>query len=337
MEDNDPLPKRRRVRKSSCSKSNAENKDPLLHNRPTPAQKVVSLPVLTPAVVQQDIAPVPVQQVVSSTPVESVVLPPPHCPTVSIPGPIPTSQPVLSPILALDQSVVDQPAVSSPASALSISIQVTSLFSECGEAEEIVCKHHGIVLQRQDLWTLNNHRWLNDQVSFTYIAILTDGILYLFVGHKLLHEACDVFTFSTFFYTKMSGHGCHSVLGWHKSVNLLDKRLLIFPIHQKELAHWCLVVADVAAKQLICFDSLGKSNHDCLKILAEYLEVQSGQLFSCKQESNIPRQTNSFDCGIFVCLYARCLAEKSAFNFSQADIPSSRKHIVFELLCKTLL
>jgi len=155
---------------------------------------------------------------------------------------------------------------------------------------------------------------------------------------KLVMEKFDdIFAFSTFFYTKMLGHGCRSVLGWHKSVNLVNKRLLMFPIHQKELAHWCLVIADVAAKQLICFDSLGNDNNDCLNVLAEYLEVQSGQHFSSKQERNIPRQKNSFDCGVFVCLYARCLAEKSALNFSQADIPTTRKHIVFELLHKKLL
>ena len=141
-----------------------------------------------------------------------------------------------------------------------------------------------------------------------------------------------MFAFSTFFYTKLLGHGCRSVLGWHKSVNFLNKRLLIFPVHQEELAHWCLVIADVTAKQLICFDSLVKDNHDCLKVLAEYLEERSGQHFSFKQERNIPRQTNSFDCGVFMCLYARCLAGKSAFDFSQTDIPATRKQIIFELL-----
>jgi len=129
----------------------------------------------------------------------------------------------------------------------------------------------------------------------------------------------------------------HSVLSWHKGVNLLKKRLLIFLVHLQDLAHWCLVIADVAAKQLICLESLDKNNNHCLDNLVEYLKVLSGQHFSSKQERNVPRQENSFDCGVFVCLYARCLAEKSAINFSQADIPTARKHIVLELLCKTLL
>ena len=214
MEDNNPLPKRRRVRKKASNgdnKCNAENKNPLLHENtfsPTPVQKVVSSPVSTPTAVWQVVSPAvstpvqtvisslvsepvqqtisppvsaPVQQVISSSvsaPAQQVISPPPaepvalqraspDCSIVSIPVSIP-APPVLSPILTLDQSVVsrtDQSIVSSPASTQSISIQVRSLLSESGEAEEIISKHHGIVLQRQDLWTLNNHRWLNDQVS----------------------------------------------------------------------------------------------------------------------------------------------------------------------------
>ena len=36
-------------------------------------------------------------------------------------------------------------------------------------------------------------------------------------------------------------------------------------------------------------------------------------------------------------VYARCLAQRSAFNFTQADIAVFRKHMVMELLYKTIL
>ena len=152
----------------------------------------------------------------------------------------------------------------------------------------------------------------------------------------MMEKFDDIFAFSTFFYAKLLVGGCRSVLGWHKSVNLLSKRLLIFPVHQ-DLSHWCLVIADVAAKQLIYFDSLANDNHHCLKVLNDYLQERSGQCFSVKQEKNVPRQTNSSDCGVFICMYARCIAGESAFCFSQTDIPSIRKQILFELLHKTLL
>lgn len=52
---------------------------------------------------------------------------------------------------------------------------------------------------------------------------------------------------------------------------------------------------------------------------------------------DIPVQNNSFDCGVFTCMYARYLAEDSAFNFNQVDIPIIRKKIALELLHKALL
>ena len=33
-----------------------------------------------------------------------------------------------------------------------------------GNADEEIIKSYGITLRRQDIWTLNNFRWLNDQV-----------------------------------------------------------------------------------------------------------------------------------------------------------------------------
>ena len=51
----------------------------------------------------------------------------------------------------------------------------------------------------------------------------------------------------------------------------------------------------------------------------------------------IPGQSNQFDCGVFVCMYARKLAEEVPFNISQGDIPAIKKHIVLELLVKKLL
>ena len=38
------------------------------------------------------------------------------------------------------------------------------------EEDEIISKGYGIILRRQDFWTLNNHRWLNDQVSLCFLV-----------------------------------------------------------------------------------------------------------------------------------------------------------------------
>ena len=38
------------------------------------------------------------------------------------------------------------------------------------------------------------------------------------------------------------------------------------------------------------------------------------------------KQINSFDCGVFLCTYALYLAENTAFDFTQDDMPSIRKY-----------
>ena len=40
-----------------------------------------------------------------------------------------------------------------------------------GTADEVIIKGYGITLRRQDMWTLNNCRWLNDQVKWLIVII----------------------------------------------------------------------------------------------------------------------------------------------------------------------
>ena len=135
-----------------------------------------------------------------------------------------------------------------------------------------------------------------------------------------------------FFYTKLSIHGYSGVSGWHKDVDTNIKQLLIFPVHQPVRAHWCLVVVDIQKKEIVCYDSLYKENSACLEEFKNYIFKINGENFATKQDTNIPMQTNSYDCGAFVCAYAHCLAASSIFNFTQLDISVIRQRMVSELL-----
>ena len=108
----------------------------------------------------------------------------------------------------------------------------------------------------------------------------------------IMEKTDDIFIFSTFFYAKLSSHGHNSVLSWHKGVDLFNRRMLLFPVHQEERAHWCLVVANIPNKEIISFDSLNKDNSVCLQVLKNYLQELNGQLhFSVMQARNIPLQS----------------------------------------------
>jgi len=137
----------------------------------TSGQRVVPSPVVSSG--QQVIYPLisrPVQRYISppdSIPFQQIILPIVSRPVVSH---LSAPKPVLQPDSTVNNSVIsltDQLVVSPPVSTDPISIQARSLMIEGGKAEEIICKHHGIILRHQDIWTLNNHRWLNDQVSLT--------------------------------------------------------------------------------------------------------------------------------------------------------------------------
>ena len=52
--------------------------------------------------------------------------------------------------------------------------------------------------------------------------------------------------------------------------------------------------------------------------------------FSCNSPQDIPQQQNGFDCGVYLCLYARSLLLQSPI-VSSSSIQSFRKHLILEL------
>ena len=52
-------------------------------------------------------------------------------------------------------------------------------------------------------------------------------------------------------------------------------------------------------------------------------------LVSCQDDT--PSQTNSYDCGVFVCMYIHFIADNRELNFNQDDVSSYRKFIAYQL------
>ena len=65
------------------------------------------------------------------------------------------------------------------------------------------------------------------------------------------------------------------------------------------------------------------------------LDINQWQFFA-NQARDLPQQSNSYDCGVFVSLYARCLVVNDAM-LCQPSIQHFRKHMIAELHKKTLL
>ncbi|XP_060940322.1 sentrin-specific protease 5-like [Limanda limanda] len=192
---------------------------------------------------------------------------------------------------------------------------------------QVVYKKHTLTLD--DLSTLADQNWLNDQVMNMYGELIVES-----ANHK-------VHFLNSFFHRQLMTKGYDGVKRWTKQVDLFSKRLLLVPIHLE--VHWCLVTADFVKKKICLYDSQGLALQKVARNILKYLmaEAKEKQLtafengWSVSFDENVPQQTNENDCGVFVLEYSRCLALTKALRFSQEDIPKIRKRIYKELCdCK---
>uniref|UniRef100_UPI003AAB3E09 uncharacterized protein isoform X1 n=1 Tax=Centroberyx gerrardi TaxID=166262 RepID=UPI003AAB3E09 len=187
----------------------------------------------------------------------------------------------------------------------------------------VVYKKHMLTLD--DLSTLADQNWLNDQVMNMYGELITES------AHHKVHFL------NSFFHRQLVTKGYEGVKRWTKQVDLFSKSLLLVPIHLE--VHWCLVTADTVKKRICLYDSQGNMLQKVARNILKYLMTearerqqtafQNGWTVSC--DEGIPQQTNENDCGVFVLEYCRCLALAKPLHFSQKDIPRIRKRIYKEL------
>uniref|UniRef100_A0A8C2WUX7 Ubiquitin-like protease family profile domain-containing protein n=1 Tax=Cyclopterus lumpus TaxID=8103 RepID=A0A8C2WUX7_CYCLU len=174
----------------------------------------------------------------------------------------------------------------------------TSIIEKTVPSFQVVYKKHTLTLD--DLSTLANQNWLNDQVMNMYGELILES-----ADHK-------VHFLNSFFHRQLMTKGYEGVKRWTKQVDLFSKSLLLVPIHLE--VHWCLVTV---ARVMLCFSKEKKQ-----------ADFESGWAIT-------PQQTNENDCGVFVLEYCRCLALTKPLQFSQRHIPKIRKRIYKELCdCK---
>uniref|UniRef100_A0A3B5LH00 Ubiquitin-like protease family profile domain-containing protein n=1 Tax=Xiphophorus couchianus TaxID=32473 RepID=A0A3B5LH00_9TELE len=180
----------------------------------------------------------------------------------------------------------------------------TAIIQESVLSFRVVYKKH--VLTLEDLLTLADEHWLNDQVMNMYGELIMESS-----NHK-------VHFLNSFFHRQLMTKGYDGVRRWTKQVDLFSKTLLLVPIHLE--VHWCLVTADISAKKICLYDSQG---HSLQKVnILKYLMSEAKE-----------KKRASFQDGWTVSFveYSRCLALSRPFQFSQQDIPNIRKRIYKEL------
>ncbi|XP_069020747.1 sentrin-specific protease 5-like [Embiotoca jacksoni] len=191
----------------------------------------------------------------------------------------------------------------------------------------VVYKKHTLTLD--DLLTLADQNWLNDQVMNMYGELIVES------SHDKVHFL------NSFFHRQLMTKGYDGVKRWTKQVDLFSKSLLLVPIHLE--VHWCLVTADIVKKKICLYDSQGNALQKVARNILKYLMSEAKEKqqpafengWTVSFDEKIPQQTNENDCGVFVLEYSKCLALRRPLQFSQNDIPKIRKRIYKELCdCK---
>lgn len=126
-------------------------------------------------------------------------------------------------------------------------------------------------------------------------------------------------------------------------VPLLQQELVFVPCNPGSTCHWFLLVVMPKKKKVCVLDSMPamfpypKPTHSrIVKKMWSILQELDPSLnakewdFCTNIHQEIPQQQNAYDCGVYVCMYARALAKMS--SIATADtVCKFRKHMILEL------
>ncbi|NXN37875.1 SENP2 protease, partial [Rhinoptilus africanus] len=207
-----------------------------------------------------------------------------------------------------------------------------------GEPDEIMSSAFKLKVTREDIHTLRNLCWLNDEVINFYMGLVME--------RSKKEEYPSVHAFSSFFFEKLTSGGYKAVGRWTRHMDLFKKDIILVPINLS--LHWALAVIDTRKKTIKYFDSLGQKGDKICETLLKYLQDESCEKRNVKlnvsewtihsmEPHEIPQQTNGSDCGVFTCKYADFICREKPLSFTQTHMPYFRKRMVWEILHQELL
>ncbi|POI29885.1 hypothetical protein CIB84_006365 [Bambusicola thoracicus] len=176
-----------------------------------------------------------------------------------------------------------------------------------GKPDEIMSSAFKLRLTREDIQTLGNQCWLNDEVVNFYMNLLMER------GKKENYPS--VYAFSTFFYPKLLSDGYSAVKRWTRNVNLFKQDIILVPIHVR--SHWTLVVKMKSCFVLFCLNRQYLQEESWEK---QNVKLTPSQWTLHSMESHeIPQQLNGSDCGVFMCKYADYVSRDKPITFTEVS------------------
>ena len=181
-----------------------------------------------------------------------------------------------------------------------------------------------------DLETLEYGNKLNDTIINSYFELIATSN-----QKKCLALSSFVFLDST---------SPDRVVNWYNKHSSESYDFYLISIFDEKICHWSVVIINCARKSIMHYDSLLNSSVLLIRRIKSVLSTVFDQLKNIKywtiekESPSIPRQKNTIDCGVFICLFTRLYCQSSIpIQFSNVDIVNFRKHIKSEIFTNEIL
>ena len=193
--------------------------------------------------------------------------------------------------------------------------------------------------QRKSLETLDGCQWIDDQVINMYLELITERSV------KNQADLPKVYAINTSVFPRFRDLGYQRVKNCiPNQIDIFSYDLVFIPIHTPK--HWSLVVADFKRQGIFYYNSMKKGGMDILFWIIYFLKFEhlakknkEFQFSDFKVESmtDIPKQENGFDCGMYLMKYADFLSRNVPLTFTQEKMEYYRKCTKVELFLKELM
>lgn len=125
------------------------------------------------------------------------------------------------------------------------------------------------------------------------------------------------------------------------NAHLMEQDFVLVPCNPDQSQYWFLLAVLPKQRQMLILDSKAgaftkpTAQNTIEKMWRLLLEVDNSLEanqwhFYSNTPADIPQQHNGYDCGVYICLFARCLLLQSAIPYSDS-IHKFRQHMILEL------
>ena len=207
----------------------------------------------------------------------------------------------------------------------------------------------GQIVKRLSMNTLQPGRELNDEIINHFYSLLQKEL-----NENVMFKQKNVFLTTHFIPTlihEKNGYCFDKIKNWsfrRRIGDLFQQHKVIIPCHVNG-NHWTCAIICITTKRIYYLDPLiVTSTNNIPGFLKQYLEDE-WNAFGRTREFNrlewnvvkpgkgeIPRQTNNYDCGVYVCMYAYYMSQNKRINFLSSDINIIRQRMTYSIMKQKL-